>query len=137
MTLSPAEVRTGLYHISVDASDFALMTRCDLILDDTSGADHPVVSLTITSTPLVRLNTPIAVTASFSKPVSGFTESDITVDNGFAGNFVGSDGDSVYSFDVTPDAVGAVTVEIDAQVTEDAGRQWQPSGPSVNFGHTL
>ena len=125
---------TGLYHISVDASDFALMTRCDLILDDTSGADHPVVSLTITSTPLVRLNTPIAVTESFSKPVSGFTESDITVDNGFAGNFVGSDGDSVYSFDVTPDAVGAVTVEIDAQVTEDAAGNGNLAAPQLILG---
>ena len=125
---------TGLYHISVDASDFALMTRCNLILDDTSGADRPGVSLTITGTPLVRLNTPIAVTASFSKPVSGFTESDITVDNGFAGNFVGSDGDSVYSFDVTPDAVGAVTVEIDARVTEDAAGNGNIAAPQLLLG---
>ena len=66
----------------------------------------------------VRIDSPIPVTATFSEPVYGFTESDIDVANGSAGNFTGSDGDSVYTFDVTPNAVGVVTVDVAAGVAE-------------------
>ena len=58
----------------------------------------PTVTLSITSTRSpVRINSPIPVTATFSEPVTGFAVSDITVTNGFAGNFVGNDSDSVYT----------------------------------------
>ena len=59
------------------------------------------------------------MTATFSEPVNGFTVDDIIVTNSTAGNFSGSDGDSVYTFDVTPSAVGMVTVDIAARVVED------------------
>ena len=80
----------------------------------------PTVTLSITSTSvLVRINSPIPVTATFSEPVSGFTVGDITVTNGSAGNFVGSDGDSVYTFDVAPNAIGTVTVDVAGDVAVD------------------
>ena len=69
------------------------------------------VSITATSTQ-VRIDSPIPVTAAFSEPVSGFTVEDISVVNGSAGGLVGSNGDSVYTFDVTPNTIGIVTVEI-------------------------
>ena len=40
--------------------------------------------------------------------------------NGSADNFVGSDGDMVYTFDVTPTAIGDVTVDIFSGVAGDA-----------------
>ncbi len=66
----------------------------------------------------VRIDSPVAVSATFSEPVYEFTASDIAVTNGDVGNFSGSDGDSVFTFDVTPNAIGAVTVDIAAWVAE-------------------
>ena len=56
--------------------------------------------------------------AAFSEPVSGFTIQDISVDNGIAGNLAGSG--AVYTFDVTPNAIGEVTVNIAAGVATDS-----------------
>ena len=81
----------------------------------------PTVTLSTTSVGgPVRINSPIPLTATFSEPVFGFTVEDITVTNGVAGNFVGNDGDSGYTFDVTPNVIGVVAVDIAADVALDA-----------------
>ena len=51
---------------------------------------------------LVRLNSPVSLTVTFNRPVSGFTADDLAVIHGTAVNFAGSDGDSIFTFDVTP-----------------------------------
>ena len=86
-----------------------------------------------TETPM-RLNSPIPVTVTFSEPVSGFTADDIVVENGAVGNFTGSVGDAVYTFDITPNAVGAVTVNIAADVAEDADGNGNTSAPQLSLG---
>ena len=87
----------------------------------------PTVFMKVDSAPFhVRIDSQIPVTATFSEPVSGFIESDIDVTNGSAANFVGIDGDSVYTFDVIPNAIGVVTVDIPADV----------AGDSVGYGNT-
>ena len=66
------------------------------------------------------------MTATFSSEVSGFTVDDVTVANGAADNFSGTG--AVYAFDVTPNAVGPVTVDVAAGVAEDAqGRASTPA----------
>ena len=65
---------------------------------------------------LVRPGSSASLTATFSRPVSGFAIEDITVGNGTAGNFAGSG--AVYTFDVTPNAIGEVTVDIAAGAAE-------------------
>ena len=81
----------------------------------------PTVTMSVDSASYqVRIDSPIPVTATFSEPVYDFTESDVTVAFGSVSNFVGSDGDSVYTFDVTPNAVGVVTVDIAAGVAQDS-----------------
>jgi hypothetical protein len=76
-------------------------------------------TVTLTSTAPDPTNTsPIPVTATFSGNVFGFAVGDITVGNGTAGNFAG--GPSIFTFDVTPSGQGAVTVDIDAGVAQDA-----------------
>ena len=67
----------------------------------------------------VRIGAPISLTATFSQPVTGFVLGDITVANGTVSNFAGSG--AVYTFDVTPDDIGVVTVDIAAGAAEDAG----------------
>ena len=67
---------------------------------------------------LVRPGSPVSLTATFSRPVSGFAIGDINVENGTVGNLAGSG--AVYTFDVTPNDIGEVTVEISAGAAEDA-----------------
>ena len=82
---------------------------------DRSGAAAPV-----------RIGTPIQVTATFSEPVTGFDADDITVSNGVVGNFAGSG--AIYTFDVTPNDIGAVTLDIAASAaTDDDGKENSPA----------
>ena len=95
----------------------------------------PTVTLSITSTSvLVRINSPIPLTATFSEPVFGFTVEDITVTTGVAGNFVGNDGDLAYTFDVTPNAIGDVTVDIAADVALDAENNGNTAAIQLSLG---
>ena len=75
----------------------------------------------------MRLNSPISLTVTFSRPVSGLAIEGIIVVNGAASNFAGSG--AVYTFDVTPNAIGEVTVEISAGAAEDADGNGNKAAP--------
>ena len=94
----------------------------------------PSVTVTRNTASLVRINSPISVTATFSEPVFGFTMEDIGVAKGAVGNFTGGDGDTVYTFDVTPNAVGAVTVDIAAGAAADADGNGNTAAPRLSLG---
>ena len=85
---------------------------------------------------LVRPGSPVSLTVAFSRPVSGFTLDDITVENGAASNFAVSDGDAVYTFDVTPNDVGEVTVDIPAGAAEYADGNGNPAALRFSLGIT-
>ena len=82
----------------------------------------------------VGTGSPIPLTATFNKPVYGFTSDDVSVVNGYTSNFVGSDGDSVYTFDVVPDAIGEVLVEIAVGAAEDVEGSVNPAPASWSLG---
>ena len=82
----------------------------------------------------VRLNSPVLVTVKFSEPVSGFTVDDIMVGNGTASSFSGSDGDDVYTFDVTPNALVGVTVDIPADIATDGEGNDNTAAPQLSLG---
>ena len=82
----------------------------------------------------VRINSPIPVTATFSGPVNGFAVDDVTVVNGTAGNLTGNDGDSVYTFDVIPNAIGVVSVDIAAGRTGDAEGYGNTAAAQLRMG---
>ncbi len=95
----------------------------------------PTVVITVDSANYrVRINSPIPVTATFSEPINSFTAGDIAVASGAVSNFVGSDGDSVYTFDVTPNAVGVVTVDIAAGVAEDSDGNGNTAAVQLTLG---
>ena len=98
----------------------------------TEGA--PSVTVTRNAAGPVRTGTPVPVTATFGEPVFGFTIEDIVVANGAVGNLTGGDGDAVYTFDVTPNAVGAVTVDISAGVSADADGNGNTAAPRLLLG---
>ena len=94
----------------------------------------PDVSMAVADTPMVRIASPVQVTAFFSEPVFGFTVDDVSVANGSVSNFVGSDGDSAYTFDVTPNAIGAVTVDIAAGVATDSDGNGNTAAVQLSLG---
>ena len=87
----------------------------------------PLVNAFSFSRALVRIDAPIQVLVTFSEPVFGFTVDDISVSNG-------SDGSAFYDFDVTPNAVGAVTVDIAAGAATDANGYGNASAPQLSLG---
>ena len=75
----------------------------------------------------------VSLTATFSRPVSGFAIDDINVENGAVSNFAGT-GD-VYTFDVTQDDIDEVTtVDIAAGVAQDADDNGNEAAPRFYLG---
>lgn len=77
----------------------------------------PTITLTSTATDPTK-DSPIVVNVNFSKSVTGFSASDILVDNGTVSNLTGNDAN--YQFDLTPIANGTVTVNIPSGAAQDA-----------------
>ncbi|HTX91667.1 MAG TPA: Ig-like domain-containing protein [Anaerolineales bacterium] len=86
--------------------------------DDTVTFDNvqPTVSITSTTTNPTNVS-PIPLTITFNKAVTGFDVTDLAVGNGTAGNFAGSG--ATYTVDITPTANGAVTVDVAQGVAQD------------------
>ena len=103
-------------------------------LRTTVGQVAPSVSATASPGAQVRLNSPVSVTVTFSEPVSGFTVDDITVVNGTASGFSGSDGDAVYTFEVTPTSLDEVTVDIPAGAATDGEGSYNTPAPRLSLG---
>jgi len=89
-------------------------TETDLFDVDTVA---PTVGISSTATDPTNVS-PIPMTATFSEDVTGFVEGEITVGNGTTSNLVAVSG-SVYTFDITPDAGGVVTVDIAGGIAQD------------------
>ena len=101
-------------------------------LATTEGA--PSVTVTRSDAAPLRIGSPVPVTATFGEPVFGFTIEDIVAENGAVGDLTGGDGDAVYTFDVTPNAVGAVTVDISAGVAADADGSGNTAAMQLSLG---
>ena len=85
------------------------------------GSDQPVATL---STQASTVTIPFIVDLSFSEAVTGLELEDLFVDNGIASNLEGSEAN--YSFNVTPDQEGEVTINIPHHsVTDTDGDQLQ------------
>ena len=96
---------------------------------------QPTVTLSRTSPDApIRIDSLIQVTATFSEPVSGFEVGDIIVANGLVSNFVGSGGDSVYTFDVTPNAIGVVTVDVSQDAAVDSEGNGNTAAVQLRLG---
>ncbi len=87
--------------------------------DNTVTYDDVAPTVSLSSSAANPTNTsPIPVSVTFSKSVTGFTASDIIAANGTVSNFAGSG--ATYSFDLTPSADGPVDANIAAGVAQDA-----------------
>ena len=105
------------------------------LADEPQVPGGPTVYMVATTiTPMVRINSPILVGAVFSEAFNGFTERDATVANSAISNFSGSDGDAEFTFEVTPNAVGVVTVDIAADVAQDSEGNFNTAAAQLVLG---
>ena len=96
---------------------------------------QPSVTLSKTSPDApIRINSIIQVTATFSEPVNGFEMADVVLANGLVSSFVGSDGDSVFTFDVTPNAIGVVTVDVAQDAAMDSEGNGNTAAGQLRLG---
>jgi hypothetical protein len=112
--------------ITIPASNTTLkVITCDqagqasTVAQATYTFDNTRPSVTISSTAQANTNvSPIPFTISFSESVTNFVISDLTVSNGTTSGFSGSG--NTYTVNVIPSAQGAVTIDIAADVAQDA-----------------
>lgn len=91
----------------------------------TGGSGNDVVLLDAPPTPVIAnssIDPTHGITVTFDEPVTDFTAEDIAVANGTISNFDAVDAQT-YRFDVTPDAVGEVTLNIAAGAAHDLDGQ--------------
>ncbi|MDP4209832.1 MAG: Ig-like domain-containing protein, partial [Bacteroidota bacterium] len=94
--------------------------------------DSQAPSVNITSSASSPTNTsPIPVTIAFSEAVTGFTAGDVSVTNGTAGTISGSGAN--YTFNVTPAGQGTVTINIAANVAQDAAGNRNTASNTLNI----
>jgi len=92
---------------------------------------RPTVALASTAADPTNIS-PIPMTATFSEDVTGFDLGDVTVENGTAGNFVAVS-DRAFTFDVTPDTDGVVTVDIAVGLAQDAAGNYNIAAPRFSI----
>jgi gliding motility-associated-like protein len=81
--------------------------------------DRITPTVILSTTAGSRVNSPVLITAVFSKPVTGFTQADISVQGpGAVTGFSGSG--TTYTFTLTPVADGTVSIQLLANVGVDA-----------------
>ncbi|MGY3090566.1 hypothetical protein ACVWYF_003621 [Hymenobacter sp. UYAg731] len=84
-------------------------------------------------------NATFAYTVTFSEAVTGFVAGDVTVTNGTISGFTAVSG-TVYTFNVTPAANGPVTVNVPANVAQDAagnGNTGAASAYSITYAQPV
>ncbi len=103
----------------------------DMFVLKLSGSDSTAPTVAMSSATANPTNgLPIAVTATFSEPVTGFTIADITPSNGTVGNFAG--GPTAYTFDLTPSGQGSVTANIAGSVCTDITGNTNTAAPQFS-----
>ena len=91
------------------ATDSTLFTAADTVNPTLSFAGLPQ---------LVNNTDAFTVSVEFDENVTGFTVADVIVSNAISSNFVAVDA-LTYTFDITPDSVGDITVNVAANVAQD------------------
>ena len=117
-TVQITPAASGKVSVSVGAATFKDLAGWDnkasAVFSVHADLDAPTVDIT---GPAVAQNGPFDAAITFSEPVTGFEQGDVTVGNGTVTAFSGS-GDS-YTATVAPAATGAVTVDVAAIVAVD------------------
>ena len=101
------------------------------IISSGSNPNPPSVNLTTNNT---SVSAPFTVTATFDQSVTGMTETDFSVTNGTTSNFTGSG--TTYSVTVTPTNAGNVTIQIPADVAQNANGDLNTASNLLTVNYT-
>ncbi|KOF04374.1 hypothetical protein OB69_02370, partial [Roseivirga seohaensis subsp. aquiponti] len=117
--------------ISPTANGFVTVDVAAASVQDAGGVDNTAATqfsinadvnapdVTITSAVADPTNGAFTATFTFSEAVTGFAVGDITLGNATASNFTATS-TSVYTADITPTTDGTVTIDVAANVAQDA-----------------
>jgi hypothetical protein len=94
---------------------------------------RPAVTISSPAFPITAIS-PILVSVVFSKPVTGFTASDVSVTNGTVTAFGGSG--NTYTLNVTPAGAGTVTLNIAANQAQDVAGNGNTAAVPLSIGYT-
>ena len=120
----------------VDTADNALSNTTPTgATDNDYVVDNTKPTVTITGVPMTS-TAAFTATITFLEPVNGFAVGDITVGNGTASSFTGSDGDTAFTALISPTADGAVTVDVAADVATDAAGNDNTAAVQVSSTYT-
>ncbi|WP_189629936.1 beta strand repeat-containing protein, partial [Roseivirga thermotolerans] len=128
VTQSPAPgtvVGLGNHTITLTATDAA--SNVDNCTFNLLVRDVTAPTVIISSSVSDPTNTAFTATFTFSEDVTGFTIGDITLNNATASNFTATSA-SVYTADITPTADGTVTIDVAANVAQDAASNGNTAG---------
>lgn len=130
-TFTPASaLTTGSHTLYVqerdDAGNWSTTASRTITIDTTA----PTATIT-SSLSSPTLTSPIPVTVTFSKSVTGFASGSITIGNGSKTNFAGSG--TTYTLDVTPSGNGPVTIDVGAAVATDAAGNANPAASQLSI----
>ena len=103
--------------------------------DNTFVLDNTGPTVTISDVPGTS-SAAFTATITFLEGVTGFAVEDITVGNGAASNFTGSDGGTAFTARITPAADGEVTVDVAAGVATDAAGNGNTAATRVSSTYT-
>ncbi len=117
VTITPAANGTVTVDVAANVAEDAATNGNTAASQFSVTADLERPTVTITG-PTDDQNSTFDVTITFSESVTGFEQSDITVGNGTATAFSGSG--ATYTATITPTASGTITVDVAANVAEDA-----------------
>ena len=97
--------------------------------------DNTKPTVTITGVPLTS-TADFTATITFLESVNGFVVGDITVGNGTASSFTGSDGDTAFTALISPTEDGEVTVDVVMDVATDAAGNDNTAAAQVSSTYT-
>jgi len=118
----PTDLSQGSHTVRATAQRSAEAVSASSNTNFTVDTVSPSASITSGTAPngTTSSSSSFAYTVSFSEAVVNFGSSSVTVGNGTLTNFVAVTGGSTYTFNVTPTANGAVTVDVLANRAQDA-----------------
>ena len=97
--------------------------------------DNMKPTVTITGVPMTS-TAAFTATITFLEPVNEFVVGDITVGNGTAAAFTGSNGDTEFTALIRPTVDGAVTVDVTADVATDAAGNGNTAAAQASSTYT-
>ncbi len=129
-------IATPSYTLTLTVGDGTNTSAQETVTIEVGDGIAPTVTLS-SDVGAVTNVAPITVTATFSELVLGFALEDLTLTNATASNLAANDAQTIYTFDLTPDAEGNVSVSMAAGVVTDAVGNLIEASNSISYFYDI